>query len=50
MFRSNSTHEEKSSIQESISVIYWREIVDVHSLHYRPTWKRNQAQMNFKLR
>ena len=50
MFRSNSTHEEKSAIQESILVIYWREIVDLHSLLYRPTWRRNQAKMNFKLR
>ena len=52
LFRPNSTHEEKSAIQESlyISHIGGRVWMYLHYSSYHPTWRRNQAKMNFKLR
>ena len=52
LFRPNSTREEKSAIQESLYVshIGQRVWMYLHYSSYHPTWRRNQARMNFKLR
>ena len=47
LFRPNSTHEEKSAIQESICHIGGRLWMHVIALLYHSTCSRNQAKMNF---